>query len=229
MSFPQIVVGGGTECVILVSNKSMDTWRASFIVRQGNKQKWSGPLWVNDADMSGFDGFQVEILPFATFKLRLTGDAQLQAGYIEVDPDSGSSMLDIAVSFFYNFRNAQGELTDSVSIPPSLFSDTVFLFPVERSANVDTGFAWCPGILKGPFDVLVTLYRPDGSVFQTKTVPFTGHAAQFFAQVFDNVPADFLGLMRVESDNFIHVAVLRIEYTESGFQYAGAAPDTFEP
>jgi hypothetical protein len=58
-------------------------------------------------------------------------------------------LLDVAVSFLYNFYNPQGELTDSVSIPPSVFSDIVFLFPVERSAAVDTGSAWCPSLLKG--------------------------------------------------------------------------------
>ena len=110
-----------------------------------------------------------------------------------------------------------------------MFSDVEFLLPVERSANVDTGFAWCPALLKGPFEVTITLYREDGSVYQSKTVTFTGHAAQFFAPLFDDVPADFLGMMRIESEGFIHVAVLRIEYTDSGFQYAGAAPDTFIP
>jgi hypothetical protein len=44
MSFPQIVVGGGTECVILISNKSDSMWSSDFIVRQGNQEMWSGPL-----------------------------------------------------------------------------------------------------------------------------------------------------------------------------------------
>ena len=229
MTFPQIVVGSGTECVILVSNKSDSTWRADFLVRQGNQQMWSGPLWVNGIDISSSNGFWVELPPFMSVKIRLVGGSQLAAGYIEVDPETGSSMLDIAVSFFYNFRDSQGDLLDSVSIPPSMFAGTEFLLPVERSDAVDTGFAWCPGLLGGPFNVEVTLYREDGSVFQTKTVVFSGHAAQFFYQIFDNVPAEFLGMMRINAQNLFHVAVLRIEYTDSGFQYAGTAPDDFIP
>jgi hypothetical protein len=180
-------------------------------------------------DIAGTDGFRAEIPPFATAKITLVGGSGLRAGYIDMEPDQGSSMLYVAVSFFYNFFDAQGNLTDSVSIPPSMFSDIHYLFPVERSATVDTGFAWCPSLLKGPFDVVVTLYREDGSVYQTKTVTFEGHTAQFFANLFDDVPADFLGLMGIESDGFIHVAVLRIEYTQSGFQYAGTAPDNLIP
>jgi len=229
MTVPQIVVGGGTESVLLISNKSDSIWRSDFLVRQGNDQMWSGPLWVSGLDITGLDGFRVEISPFATVKLRLVGGSGLQSGYLEVDPDMGSSDLDIAVSFFYNFFDAQSNLTDSVSIPPSLFSGTDYLFPVERSEVVDTGFAWCPGLLAGPFDITVTLLNEDGSIFQTKTVTFTGHQAQFFAGLFDNVPADFLGMMGIESSRFINVAVLRIEYTQSGFQYAGTAPDEFIP
>ena len=229
MTFPQIVVGGGTECVILITNKSDSIWSANFLVRQGNQNQWSGPLWVSGLDISGLDGFRLELQPFASVKLRLVGGSQLNSGYIEADTDMGSSNLGVAVSFFYNFYNATGHLTDSVSIPASIFSDIEYLFPVERSAAVDTGFAWCPGLLKGPWDVVLTLYREDGTVFQTKTVTFSGHEAQFFAQLFEGVPADFLGMMRIESEGFIHVAVLRIEYTDSGFQYAGAAADNFIP
>ena len=229
MTIPQIVVGGGTESVLLISNKSDSIWRSNFLVRQGNDQMWSGPLWVNGLDITGLDGFRAEINPSSTVKIRMVGGAGLQSGYLEVDTDMDSSDLDVAVSFFYNFFDAQDNLTDSVSIPPSIFSDIEYLFPVERSEVVDTGFAWCPGLLAGPFEITVTLYREDGSVYQTKTVTFTGHSAQFFAGVFDNVPTNFLGMMRIESNRFINVAVLRIEYTKSGFQYAGAAPDNFIP
>jgi hypothetical protein len=229
MTFPQIVIGDNTECIILISNKSDFNWKANFYIYQGNNEQWAGPLWANDLNLTGTPGFWVELYPRGSFKIVLTGGSQLRVGYLEMETDLSSSVLDVAVSFFYNFRDSAGRLIDSVSIPPSMFSGSEYLFPVERSSRVNTGLAWCPWIWEGPFNVIITLYRENGSIHQQKSVTFFGHKSQFFSEAFDSVPVDFLGMMRVKSQYSMHLAVIRIEHTGTGFQYSGTAPDDFIP
>jgi hypothetical protein len=66
-------------------------------------------------------------------------------------------------------------------------------------------------------------------VFRTDTFTERGHLAKFFDELFDGVPAEFVGMMHVDSDGCLHTTGLRLEYTQTGFQLTSVPPDDFIP
>jgi hypothetical protein len=205
--FPQMPLGGGYECVVILTNKHDTPFSGLIVLREGNGLNWSAPFRVNGQPGSG-TAVSVDLPPLGTAKFVLEADA-FSVGYLEIvggDPYGGEG---VAIAFFYNY-NSNGRLIDSTGIPPSSISRG-HLFAVEKSATVDTGFAWAYLNQLGAFDVTLTLYDAAGSQVQQKTVPFAGHLAKFFTEIFDNIPDGFVGHVRITSPQAIGVAVLRLD------------------
>jgi hypothetical protein len=190
---------------------------------QGNNESWAGFWSLDGKDRTGSSAFSISLPPRSTVKLRLSGDSLTRSGYLQMYGDGTSTVYDIATSYFYNYVT-DGRLqvcTGSAAAP----SGRLFCFPVEKSPSVNTGLAWAPGAVAGPFPLVVTLFDQQGTQVQQKTLSFEGHEARFFDEIFDTVPSGFLGRVRIESQENIHLEVLRLEQTESGFQLTATPPD----
>ena len=208
--FPQLAVGGGYECVIIVTSKVQAPFEGDLILREGNGAEWSTPFQVNGQPSAGA-AIDVNLPALGTAKYVLTGGATYRVGYLEVYGSGPHTGDDIAVAVFYNYHSG-GHIVDSVGVPRS-YQYLAQLFPVERSAAVDTAFAWARFGITPAFDVTLTLYNAQGTQVQQKTVAFEGHTAKFFSEVFDNVPNGFVGHVRATSPQAIAIAVLRLDLT----------------
>jgi predicted choloylglycine hydrolase len=223
LTWPQLALGGGYECTILLSNKRASDWSGHFNLVSGNHESWAGSWSLDGSDRTGLSTFAVSIPPQSTVKLRLSGDSASRSGYLEMFADGSCSVNDVATSYFYSFLE-HGQLkfsTGSAAAP----SGRLFGFPVEKTFTVNTGIAWAPDSVTSPFAIVVTLFDNIGAQVQQKTLIYSGHEAKFFDQVFDNIPSEFLGRVRIESQENIHLEVLRLEQTGSSFGLTNTAPD----
>ncbi len=226
LTWPQLALGGGYQCTILLSNKRDSTWTGHLNLAQGNNGTWIGSWSLDGKDRTGTSALSISISPRSTVKLRLSGDSMTRSGYLRMFADGDSSVYDVASSYFYNYQVNDRLQACTGSFPAP--SGRVFWLPVEKTPSVNTGLAWAPGDVPGPFALVVSLLDQAGTLIQQKTVSFTGHEAKFFGEFFDNVPDRFLGRMRIESEENIHLEVLRLEQTESGFQLTTTPPDRIQ-
>ncbi|MDA2929698.1 hypothetical protein MYX84_07095 [Acidobacteria bacterium AH-259-O06] len=219
ITYPQLALGGGYKCILLVSNKKDFKWEGAIFLREGNDLAWSGNWSANGRDLTGFSSFSFTLPGKGSRKFILEGDSQLRAGYLELRGQSGFSTSDVVVSFFYNFI-LEGELVDSTGVLPAS-PDDEFVFPVEKDVKVNTGLAWVawlPSIFTSPFEIAFTLYDSEGNLVQKKSLEYQGHSALFFDEVFDNVPDSFRGMIIMQSQEWMYLTVLRLEFTSTGFQ-----------
>jgi hypothetical protein len=217
VTFAQLALGGGYEAVLIITNTTNSSRSGKIWVRQGFNQRWEGRWAVQGQNSSGTDYVTYTLRPRGSVKLRLTGDTVTRVGYLEIETDSGVD--DVAVSYFYEFRIG-GSLRDTVGSPESPLGKR-FVFGVEKTATVDTGFAWCPSSRFGAsvFPVELTLYGDDGSIRLQKAITFTGHLAAFISEIFTELgQGSFRGSLEVESPVQLHLEVLRLEETATGFQ-----------
>jgi hypothetical protein len=222
---PQLALGGGYECIVLVSNKSDSGWFGSLESYQGREEPWKvnwrHPLgiWVMGHVSTGMN-----IYPNSTLKYRIfLNSSEVQTGYLAIDGNDGSEDDQLVVSYFYVYKDSQGHLIDSTGVP-ILDSGTSFVFPVERTPNINTGFAMAPGSVQDPFQVSLTLFDQEGDEFQALEMDFEGHLSRFFSEVFEDVPLEFIGMVRIDSVQPIYLTALRLETTETGFQLTSTPP-----
>lgn len=227
LTFAQVALGGGYETTIILSNKKSVSWQGEINIYQGNYDSWSGTWKHNGTEVIDADGFPVTLDPKGTTKLVLTGDSEVRSGYLEIDGLGASSDGDVAVSYFYNFLQS-GKLAGTTGSPASE-SARKFLFAVEKTAAVNTGFAWAPSLVTTPFQINLTLFTTKGEKLQQKSQTFKGHVAMFFDQLFDAIPASFVGSVLVEADQEIYFTVLRLEVTGTGFLLTSVPPDSSFP
>lgn len=223
--YAQLALGGGYECVIILTNKLSTEFNGGVNLRKGDGEAWDTPFRVN-GQLASDTNVQVTLPPFGSVKLVLQGEPTAAIGYLVVYGSGANSGSDVAAAFFYNFYSG-GRLVDSIGVPAGTQS-LQHMFAVEKSATVNTGFAWAPPWTPiAPFEITVTLYDAAGNQVQQKTVPFTGHQAKYFSEVFDGVPANFVGHVRVVSPKSIRMAVLRFETVGDLFQLTSTPSTIF--
>ena len=223
-TYPQLVVGGGYECVIIIANPRATGFTGRLELRKGNGVLWNTPFTVNDQAYSG-SSVPITLAPFATGKFVLRSNT-LQIGYLDLLGREGSNGSDVAVSFFYNFLSG-GTLVESTGIPNSSISRG-HVFGVEHSSRVNTALAWCSFYPTDPFDITLTLYDAAGVQVQQKVYPYTGHLPRYFTELFDNVPAEFVGHVRMYSTPGLGLTVLRFEQVGNAFHLTSTPSKTFE-
>lgn len=228
-TFAQLALGGGYEAVLIITNKTAFQWSGTIWVSRGYNQLWEGRWAINGQDFTGKSGATLTLVPHGSMKLRFTGDGTTRSGYLEIDSDVSYSDLDIAYSYFYEFRSG-GRLQDTIGSPESAW-DKKFVMAVEKSPVVDTGLAWCQSnrFTSSQFPINLTLYDEAGNIFRQRSVTFTGHQAQFVTQIFTDLPAAFVGHLKIESQDYMYLTVLRMEQTSGGFQLTSTPPDDYVP
>ncbi len=93
---------------------------------------------------------------------------------------------------------------DSTGVGPAI-PTAGFAFPVEKSANVNTGIA----IRRGGAPLTLLLLGSDGALIDTVNLELDG--ARFIDQIFSGVPDNFTGFVRVESGVSFYPVVVRQE------------------
>ncbi len=219
--FAQLALGGGFQVFLLVSNKGLSPWEGRGVLQRGNHQEWDTPWAVNGVDQAEASHFEIVLPALGTGKFTLTGDDQVREGFFDLIGTNSSLNSQVAVSFFYQVRN--GSLTDSIATfdtPPS----KVQVFPVERSAEADTGFAYAALDPGEPFNISATLMDQGGVEMGTVTWIYSGHDALFFTELFGFLES-FVGSLRIESEVSLFLTVVRVEQSATGFQLTNVPPE----
>jgi hypothetical protein len=227
--YPQLALGGGYEDVLIITNKSSTDWDGMAWLRQGADSDWEG-AWTLDGSPGANSRFEIHLAPHASRKFVLRGDSAARPGYLYLTASGGLNTRAVTSSFFYNFLSGT-QLMDSTGVPAASPS-TSSVFPVEKTARVNTGLAWAAADSNAGGDIRLTLYDDGGQLIAEKTETLQGHSARFFAGsdgFFPTVPDGFVGNLAVHSDEVIYITVLRLEGTPVGFQLTSVPPDSFAP
>jgi hypothetical protein len=222
---PQLALGEGYECIVLVSNKGDTAWVGNINTFMGKHEAWFVD-WIHPSGVwfSGYDSNSIRLQPNGTLKYRLfRPDSKLEVGYLSVTGNDGSNETQIVISYFYLYKDSQERLMDSVGVPV-LEPGTAFVFPVERTADINTGFAWATGDIQDLFEITLVLFDDKGQEVESIQLEYEGHLAKFFSELFQSVPEVFIGMIRIESEQPIHLTALRLETTEDGFQLTSTPP-----
>lgn len=220
MTYAQVAVGGPYELVLIITNKMERNTQFSLVLKTGNDQAWPGRVSLNGGPSQMYARMNFYYGARVTGKVVITGDEEVRAGYLELNKIGDASVTDLAISYFYVFRE-NNMVVDSTAVPDSALSNR-FLVPVERAQSCDTAFAWAPYVsssVPASFDVTLTLYDNKGTVFATMVRRFEGHTALFFSQLFPNLPASFVGHLRLEAQYQFYFVALRMDSCPGGPQY----------
>ncbi len=194
--FGQVVVGGGYETIINLSNRGTQPYVGTLELFRGDALIWN-PI-VNGATLE--DGiYEVEIQPGATVTLRLTGSQLLSGAAVLLSENLRLDNL-IEANLTYRVRTG-GQVTDSVGIAPSKEFYRASI-PFEKYA--ETALALVNGDLDGEStaNVEITLYSGDGTRLGNQHVvtlgPFS-HLARFLHELFRGQTLDG-GRVEIASD-----------------------------
>ena len=200
--YPQLALGGGFEVVLFVTNQSEQTWNGRADLDAGawpTDRSWS----LDGEERTGQSGFDIMLTPNQTRKFTLSSrEEAASSGWLEIE-GRRSLTSNLATSFFYNFFIGEG-LEDSTGAAVTNQTQSV-RFPVERSANVNTGIA----VRQSQELISFTLFDEEGQFLQTSILPLEG--ARFFDQIFAGLPQDFVGSIKIESSKPFFITVLRQE------------------
>jgi hypothetical protein len=233
MTWPQLALGGGYQCVILISNKTAFEWTGAFNLYQGYESAWVGNWSVNGQDFTGENGFTITLPSHGTMKIVIKGTDTVRAGYLTMYGSGYSSSYDVSIAYFYQYLT-NGKLTTSTGSTDANSYKT-FYFPVEASPSTNTGIAWAPDYsTPETFDMIATLYIPDesrvGQIYASKTIPISGHGGMFVDQMFPELSGtEFHGFLKIEAAYYFCLEVLRMDSAATGFLLTSTPPDWYTP
>ena len=199
--YPQLALGGGFEAVLFVSNGGPGTWTGRAEL-DGGAWPLDRPWSLDGGDRTGQTTFDIELAPDQTRRFTLASNGPPVSGWLEIK-GGALTTTNLSTSFFYNFYQGE-DLSDSTGVAVAS-RVTAVRIPVERSANLNTGFA----VRRAEDPITFTLYDAAGDHFQEASFNLDG--ALFLDQIFANVPEDFVGAMELESSKSFYVTALRQE------------------
>ncbi|RPJ63469.1 MAG: hypothetical protein EHM23_01780, partial [Acidobacteria bacterium] len=226
VTYPHIAVGGGYETVLTITNPTEHRWNGRLACSQRDFQKFP-VLRINGVNIG--QSAEYEIKPSATVTFVITGDSTARSGFLKISTAGGPSETQLATSLYYRFRNSAGQVTDTVSTS-SAKAARHWVFPVDRGAEADTGVACLTESSDySPTDVTYTLLSADGAELQRVTKQQRGHLALMLGELFDTIPANFVGSVIVDSSGDTYLLVLRLESGGGTLQLTGTRPARLAP
>lgn len=218
--FPQLVVGqiGDFSYFPVLRACTPGSFQGQIAIFQGdrsvptnlliNGQPYGGPIQldlgpnecvtyemaVGDEARASLQGFASDIIGFLIFEA-LGGVPFVKPALPSAVPTGVSSELsDVSFSFFYNIRDSEDRLVDSVAVPPST-AGRGFRFITSRGGGFDVGVAAFVTTPNSAVNVTVHLPEQDSgsSVVQgnntlTGTVQIPGQRAFFLHEVISGFP-----------------------------------------
>ena len=227
MTFAQLALGGPYELVLIVTNKTDHNSICQITLKSGNAQTWPSKISMNGGTLMNLGALNLMMGARTTSKTVFAGEAEVRTGYLEINGIDGYSITDFAVNYFYVYRDGK-TVIDSTGVPASDSSNR-FIVPVERGEACDTGFAWAPYVdpsVPASFDVTFALYDNRGQLFASVSKRFEGHTATFFSQIFQNLPASFVGHLRLEAQHRFYFVALRMDSPPGGPQFTAIEGQT---
>jgi len=232
-TYAELAIGGGYECVILVSNTTAFAWRGAFYLYQGLDQPWVGTWSVVNALKHTANSFVATVPGNGTVKLQIKGDDLVRDGYLRMYGEYPSTTYDVTLTYCYQFY-LDGKLVMSTNSVDSSLAHKTFYFPVEISPDANTGLAWTsqeqnlyPGT--GNFSINVSLWRDDGSpilrgdngsLVVSKPIQFNGHRSGFLQDFFPELAgANLRGFIILDAPTAFYLDVLRFDSSPNGYGY----------
>ncbi len=248
---PQVALGGPFEGVLRISNKAEEAFTGKVFLLTGNAEPWGGEIILSGESVGNV--IDLGLPGKATREMRLSGGKTITEGYINISNISGTqSWINLAVSFFYVLKN-DGQITDSIGVKAAHIPNrqTVaegwaaftgkYSIPVKRGGGADTGIAVTHGLREpvvlsgGIGNIHATLYDEAGTAVRMLDMANDGHDAMLLSDMWNDLPADFVGLLQLEPDDFetiYYVTVIGIQLTGgmqpsggTGFQLTSLPPD----
>ncbi len=219
IAFAQVVVGGGFETVINLTNRGVSPYVGTLSLFRLDNTVWTPELSGARKSSREFprleEGeFQTEILPGETVTFRLTG-SELESGAALLLSDD--LLLDNLIEANLTYRVLQdGQVSDSVGLAPSREFYRAAL-PFEKFAQV--GLALVNGDASGEItaNVELTLFSAAGE--QRATEPLTlgprSHRARFLNEFFPGQTLEG-GTVEIASD----VPIFGTALTLSGGEFS---------
>ena len=234
-TYAELAVGGGYECIILVSNRTALEWRGAFYLYQGLDQPWSGTWLVDNALKQTQNSFLAIVPGNGTVKLRIKGDDVVRDGYLRMYGQFPTSTYDVTLTYCYQFY-LEGKLIMSTNSVDSSSPHKSFYFPVEISPEAKTAMAWTPQEQylypgTGNFLINFSLWRDDGSPVVNRPVQFDGHRSGYLQDFFPELAgADLRGFAVLEAPTAFYLDVLRFDSSPNGYGYVVTnTPPYYQP
>ncbi len=207
--YPQLVIGGGFEAVLLLNNASSHTWIGTAFL---NGARWPAdrPWRIDGRDLTGETSFGIALSPGQSRRFVLSSDSEVAiAGWLTLRADGNSLPEDLATTYFFRASDGAG-LTNSTGISASAFS-TAFRFPVEHTETASTG---------------VSLRSVGGRGASIHLISFSGnrigyaHAdsdqVKMLGELFEELPEYLIGSVEITSDVPFYATVIRLEARGDG-------------
>ncbi len=195
LRFPQFADGGGSNTTVTLINptEAVEEGTLDLFADDGS------PLEVTSVGGETGSSFAYSIPAQGAFVLQTNGGSTAAvAGWAMATPSTGSS-TPIGAGVFQ--LSTSGVLVSEAGVPSSASTRHVRLY-VDRSGGHDTGVA-----VANPGGSMITLQlrglQLDGVTEAgqgTLDVPGGGHRALFAGQLIAGLPADFVGVMELTSD-----------------------------
>jgi hypothetical protein len=226
ITYPHIAAGGGYETVLTITNPTNQKWIGRIGCFQGDYQSFTSAR-INGATVNPYIGY--EISPSRTSRFVITGDSNARSGFLTVTTVTGPSDSELATSVYFRLSSPAGKPTDMVSTS-SVQPARRWVFPVDRSADADTGFACVvPTSSSSNPELSFSLLAADGTPVQQVKKQQRGHAAYMIAEIFNSIPANFIGSVVVDSPIGIYPLVLRLDLSGGTIQLTGTSPARMAP
>ncbi len=224
-TIPQVLLGGGTKSVLLISHVEGTRWDGEIRLLSGQAIPWIGLWTVNGMPVTGTHLYDVTLRRRETLRLELESSEPLQFGYLELVEKTGGRVGDplfdnllappnVSASFLYELADGLlplSPLGDMVEVPPAL-RGREFRVPVEDSGLADTAIALAPYLVAGNFFLHLRLLDDNGADVGAATKTFSGQEAFFVSELF---PAHGRGTLVVESQHAVYLSALRQQDTQS--------------
>ena len=223
-TYSELALGGGYECLILISNMKAIEWHGVFFLYQDSDQPWSGTWSVVNAQKQLPNSFVAVVPANGTVKVQIKGDGVVRDGYLRMYGLYPTSTYDVSMTYCYQFY-LDGKLIMSTNSIDSSLPHKTFYFPVEISADANTGMAWTPQDSSlypdtGNFLINVNIWRDDGWPLVSKPVQFSGHRSGFLQDFFPELAGtSFHGLAVLEAPTAFYLDVLRFDSSPNGYGY----------
>jgi trimeric autotransporter adhesin len=210
--FAQLGDGGGYTTSIILMNTSVTNETGMLQIIDNN----GAALTVHQAGGSSGSSFHYSIPPNGIFHFQTDGSsANANAGWVQLTPDSGTSVPVGSGVFGYNPVNVL--VTESGV--PSASATTHARIYVDLSGNHGTGLA-IANINNASAAITINAFQTDGSTAagignSSLTLAAYGHNSQFANQLIAGLPDGFTGLLDISSTKPFAALTMRSLYNEN--------------